>query len=276
MVVFDLPEHSPEAQSSLLASEPDTVDFTGGGRRGGYARNRGVHLSNGEWIAFLDDDDEWLPSKLSSQMAIALEEKGAGKLPVIGCRVRQVVVNKIDDGLVEGIPLPLIGRQQSVEEYLFLKRRPGARRASFFTSTILVEKATCLRSPWDGSLPRHQDWDWLVRVGRLPEVSFRQLPDDLVTYYVGSSASVSAGAEWQPSLDWADREIACAGSQIHVDFLTAQTLRYALQKRDWSGVWRILRRIVQLRRGPSLGPFLIGAAGLLPRTSLQNLMSKVR
>jgi glycosyltransferase involved in cell wall biosynthesis len=31
------------------------------------ARNKGVHESKGEWIAFLDSDDEWLPEKLQEQ-----------------------------------------------------------------------------------------------------------------------------------------------------------------------------------------------------------------
>ena len=31
------------------------------------ARNKGLHESKGEWIAFLDSDDEWLPKKLQEQ-----------------------------------------------------------------------------------------------------------------------------------------------------------------------------------------------------------------
>ena len=38
------------------------------------ARNLGARLAKGEWLAFLDADDEWLPDKLARQLAAADED----------------------------------------------------------------------------------------------------------------------------------------------------------------------------------------------------------
>ncbi len=44
-------------------------------RGGNYARNLGIKASNGKYVAFLDDDDYWIPSKIEKQVRL-IEEKG--------------------------------------------------------------------------------------------------------------------------------------------------------------------------------------------------------
>lgn len=40
---------------------------------GSLARNRGINIANGEYITFLDDDDEYLPEKIQHQIAFMIE-----------------------------------------------------------------------------------------------------------------------------------------------------------------------------------------------------------
>ncbi|WP_354254389.1 glycosyltransferase family A protein [Arthrobacter sp. UYEF21] len=276
IVVFDLDEALTPPEVVRLADAADRVIFTGGGRKGGAARNLGVQDASGTWVAFLDDDDAWMPHKLTSQLRIAALELSHGNSPVVGCRVEQVFKGDSKTHVVGGIPSRLIAEDEPIAEYLFLKRRPGAKRSSFFTSTVVAERWLCESVKWDESLDRHQDWDWLIRVGLVPSVSFRQAERDLVSINVGSPGSISAGANWEGSLRWARRVLEPIGTRVFVDFLLAQTLRYALQKRDFSGVRLVLRSVITARRFPGIGPTIIGASGLMPRVTLENLMRCIK
>ena len=40
-----------------------------------FARNLGIRESKNKWIAFLDSDDEWLPSKLEKQFLYLKQQK---------------------------------------------------------------------------------------------------------------------------------------------------------------------------------------------------------
>ena len=47
---------------------------------GNYARNIGINESTGEYVAFLDDDDYWLPEKIEKQVIYAEEHRDVGMI----------------------------------------------------------------------------------------------------------------------------------------------------------------------------------------------------
>ena len=70
---------SDDSEHAVASIGDSRVQWVGGKRGGRPAvpRNRGIARSRGTWIAFLDDDDQWAPEKLSRQFA-ALSEAETG------------------------------------------------------------------------------------------------------------------------------------------------------------------------------------------------------
>ena len=67
IIVVD--DGSTDETSALMTSEYPEIVFIQQQNTGvSSARNVGIKRASGDWIAFLDSDDEWLPEKLEIQM----------------------------------------------------------------------------------------------------------------------------------------------------------------------------------------------------------------
>ncbi|MEU5550632.1 glycosyltransferase [Micromonospora sp. NPDC047793] len=267
VVVCDLAEVPTSV--SEVRGQIDEIVCTGGGRRGSHARNLGVrHAAPGSHVAFLDDDDAWLPGKLAAQLPVLERLAGEGWLPVVSSRTLQRKAGA--DPLPAAVPGTLIADGQRPEDYLFRRRQLGVARQSLPTSTLLTTMTLATQCPWDESLPRHQDWDWLVRAARLPGAKIVQIEEATAVYTVGSPGSISAGADWRTSWAWAQRWEGVWAPETFADFVTAQTLRYALQARDREGV-REMVRAIRRNSVPSASNAVLAALGLVPRSVLERV-----
>jgi glycosyltransferase involved in cell wall biosynthesis len=129
------------------------------------ARNAGVKLSSGSYIAFLDADDTWLPQKLERQLAFRdapliysdrFNTGARGDLPIV-----QSEVTKMYDG---DVFLPLMLEGNFITNSSVLIRRDVFEATGGFASGV---------SP-------AEDWDLWLRVAERHPVAF--CPDPLVRY----------------------------------------------------------------------------------------------
>jgi glycosyltransferase involved in cell wall biosynthesis len=128
------------------------------------ARNTGISASQGEWVAFLDDDDLWSPEKLSQQLSAA---GSSGRRWVY----TGAVTIDADDRVLHVEPV--------LEPALLLERLP--RQNVVPTSNVLVHRET-LRAAgqFDPRLRLTEDWDLYLRLARREMPAF--VPQHLVAF----------------------------------------------------------------------------------------------
>lgn len=151
------------------------IDIQASESKGGnYARNRGILASKGEYVAFLDDDDFWLPGKIEQQIKVA-DEKHCG-LVYCGRKLEHVA---IDGGVSFQDDLP-----SAINSGNMAKRVLNVICTT--TSSILLSREILDKvGLFDENLSFWQEYELCIRLAQ--ETEFYFVPEALVVYRVDVS-----------------------------------------------------------------------------------------
>jgi glycosyltransferase involved in cell wall biosynthesis len=198
------------------------------------ARNSGIVAATHDFVAFLDDDDRWMPDKLEAQMAVFDEDPAAG---LVGSAMR------VDDGRTTHdrlTPGTIVTHDDLVRD-----RIAGLHSSSFvFRRAVLVDGAGMIDERLPGAYG--EDYDVLltvagiapIRVVNRPLVSVRWSGD---SFFYGRWDQYAEGLTYllhkHPALRADEHAAARIGSQIGFALAAAGRRR---ESRVW--LWRALRR----------------------------------
>jgi glycosyltransferase involved in cell wall biosynthesis len=132
------------------------------------ARNAGLQRCAGELIAFIDQDDLWLPGKLETQVSFLLEHP--------------------DIGLVYSHAELLVERDARLPGWL--RGYTDRPMPGYLPSTLLCRRAVFeAAGPFDSNYTVGSDSDWLLRV-KDAGVGHVMLPDVLVRYRIHGANNI--------------------------------------------------------------------------------------
>ena len=155
------------------------------------ARNVGAARATGDWIAFLDDDDEWLPNKLERQMAFA------SATTLVSCLSR--VVTPLATYVW---PRTVYDNSTPLDEYLFDRRSLFLGSGFIQTSSYLLPRRLFDQVRFNVESP-HDDWELVLRLCKETGAKIRTVPEVLVTlYFEEERSSLSNSGAWSASLRW--------------------------------------------------------------------------
>lgn len=139
------------------------------------ARNKGIKFARGDWIAFLDSDDEWLPSKLKDQ-ANEIELNPAAKF---------LHTNEI--WIRNGVRVNQMKKHKKYGGYIFEKCLDMCRISP---SSVLIKKDIFEKiGMFDETLKVCEDYDLWLRFASKYPVHFLDQP--LIKKYGGHSDQLS-------------------------------------------------------------------------------------
>ena len=129
LIVVD--DGSTDASAEVVRSFGDAVRYERQERGGnGAARNRAVELAEGEYFAFLDADDRFLPEKLELQMNVLADDPS---VDVVFGHVREFISPELAAEAAERLRRPATDAPWMAPNLMLIKRASFERVGPFST-----------------------------------------------------------------------------------------------------------------------------------------------
>jgi glycosyltransferase involved in cell wall biosynthesis len=145
----------------LLPAPVQVVRNTRRVRGPASARMCGVQAASAPLVAFLDDDDCWLPEKMAQQItkfkSWQADHPGQECVVLTRCEIR-------GDGGSYVLPRSLPETEQSAADYLYSSPNILFPSAYVATPSVLCSRDLLMRNPMREDLLQMEDIEWLIRV----------------------------------------------------------------------------------------------------------------
>ena len=267
-VVVVIDGHDPETTARLATVTDRRVRVcqNATSRGSGKARNIGAWRAEGDWIAFLDDDDVWLPRKLERQLAACPG-------------VRRVIVTCLS-AFVTPLgttirPREPFSGQEPIDEWLFDRRRLFGGGAFLQTSSLLMPRELFLELGFPGH-SQHEDWEFAIRAVKFGGISLLTVPEDLVRHHAEEERpSLSQSGTVRRSLEWIDRMRGAVTQRAYSGFCLTVIAHHAARNGDWRIFMPLLVRAFRFGRPTGLQLAVYLLTWFMPR-KLHKLLRRLR